>query len=581
MGEFGRNLALLGKRNIGFALYMAWNYIALYGCGMAIGSFVPYNLEFIWLVAGATEGLAALAVLAVMRRVPLPVNTRWGVAAAGCAVAGNICLWLSYAVIETFWAMFAIAGILDGVALMLMGVVWGTRLVRCNEARVEFDVVAGFVVALALYSATLPVKLYGLVDLAVACVLPPLSMWFALRDDSLDPDRGWIASHERRAEPYKGCALPELHSLKGVVAVVGVLWFLVAFFRVVDAPIGAYNRYWRYLISFASAFVVAAVLFSVAMRLMRYVNISMAYRWMMPLVMLNLVVLCLGNGSFESRVAVYAVIHTGMFGMQMAVWISMTKYLRRVGGRACVAFLGVMAAEGLGIALGCGVGLLAAMNLRQGNVFCIALAVTGLAVLTIGMVGYNPDWYFVRRRRSLAGGARVGAACSGGMAAGAAGDAAEGAAGAAAMAAAGSLAGGDALAAGLTSGPASEGAPSIRATCGTADEADASAGAAAGQGPAPVFEGQVEGLAEVDDLYEQLVHQRARNLQKTYGLTERETEVAALLLCGRSRPYIRDELGIALNTVHAHARSILSKCGVHSQQELIDLADKAGRPGSR
>ena len=543
MGEFGRNLALLGKRNIGFALYMAWNYIALYGCGMAIGSFVPYNLEFIWLVAGATEGLAALAVLAVMRRTPLPVNARWGVAAAGCAVAGNICLWLSYAVIETFWAMFAIAGILDGAALMLMGVVWGTRLVRCNEARVEFDVVAGFVVALALYSATLPVKLYGLVDLAVACILPPLSMWFALRDDSLDPDRGWIASHERRAEPYKGCALPELHSLKGVVAVVGVLWFLVAFFRVVDAPIGAYNRYWRYLISFASAFVVAAVLFSVAMRLMRYVNISMAYRWMMPLVMLNLVVLCLGNGSFESRVAGYAVIHTGMLGMQMAVWISMTKYLRRVGGRASVAFLGVMAAEGLEIALGCGVGLLAAMNLRQGNVFCIALAVTGLAVLTIGMVGYNPDWYFVRRRRSLAGG--------------------------------------DVLTAGRASGSESGGAPSIRAACGTADETDASAGATAAPAPAPVFEEQGEGLSEVDDLYEQLVHQRARNLQRTYGLTERETEVAALLLCGRSRPYIRDELGIALNTVHAHARSILSKCGVHSQQELIDLADKAGRPGSR
>ena len=47
--------------------------------------------------------------------------------------------------------------------------------------------------------------------------------------------------------------------------------------------------------------------------------------------------------------------------------------------------------------------------------------------------------------------------------------------------------------------------------------------------------------------------------------------MAALLLGGRSRPYIRDELGISLNTVHAHAHSILAKCGVHSQRELIDL----------
>ena len=63
---------------------------------------------------------------------------------------------------------------------------------------------------------------------------------------------------------------------------------------------------------------------------------------------------------------------------------------------------------------------------------------------------------------------------------------------------------------------------------------------------------------------------------KSIGLTERETEVAELLLCGRSRPYIRDELGISLNTVHAHARSILAKCGVHSQRELIDLPVDAG-----
>ena len=37
-----------------------------------------------------------------------------------------------------------------------------------------------------------------------------------------------------------------------------------------------------------------------------------------------------------------------------------------------------------------------------------------------------------------------------------------------------------------------------------------------------------------------------------------------------------DELGISLNTVHAHARSILAKCGVHSQRELIDLPVDAG-----
>ena len=48
--------------------------------------------------------------------------------------------------------------------------------------------------------------------------------------------------------------------------------------------------------------------------------------------------------------------------------------------------------------------------------------------------------------------------------------------------------------------------------------------------------------------------------------------MAALLLAGRSRPFIRDELTVSINTVSSHVRSIFSKCGVHSQQELIDLA---------
>ena len=65
---------------------------------------------------------------------------------------------------------------------------------------------------------------------------------------------------------------------------------------------------------------------------------------------------------------------------------------------------------------------------------------------------------------------------------------------------------------------------------------------------------------------------QADALRSEYGLTKRETEIAAMLLAGRSRPYIRDELVISLNTVHSHAKNIFAKCGVHSQQELMDLA---------
>ena len=76
---------------------------------------------------------------------------------------------------------------------------------------------------------------------------------------------------------------------------------------------------------------------------------------------------------------------------------------------------------------------------------------------------------------------------------------------------------------------------------------------------------------------------RPPTTQRRYGLSSRETEVAALLLAGRSRPYIRDELVISLNTVHSHVSNIYAKCGVHSQREFMDLlaAPREGAAGAR
>lgn len=96
-------------------------------------------------------------------------------------------------------------------------------------------------------------------------------------------------------------------------------------------------------------------------------------------------------------------------------------------------------------------------------------------------------------------------------------------------------------------------------------------GAASGSGAAvPLSAGE-----ELASIFEKT----AEELRSRYGLTERETQIAALLLAGRSRPFIRDELVISLNTVHAHARNIYSKCGVHSQQEFMDFVHLDSREG--
>ncbi len=66
---------------------------------------------------------------------------------------------------------------------------------------------------------------------------------------------------------------------------------------------------------------------------------------------------------------------------------------------------------------------------------------------------------------------------------------------------------------------------------------------------------------------------RADLLAKAYGLTPRETEIASLLLKGRSLPYIQDELVISSGTAKTHLRHIYEKTAVHSRQELLDLAE--------
>lgn len=66
-------------------------------------------------------------------------------------------------------------------------------------------------------------------------------------------------------------------------------------------------------------------------------------------------------------------------------------------------------------------------------------------------------------------------------------------------------------------------------------------------------------------------------LQERFGLTDRETEIAFLLARGRSRPYIREKLFISKNTVATHIRHIYGKLGIHSKEELIDLATDAAK----
>lgn len=59
-------------------------------------------------------------------------------------------------------------------------------------------------------------------------------------------------------------------------------------------------------------------------------------------------------------------------------------------------------------------------------------------------------------------------------------------------------------------------------------------------------------------------------------LTERESDVLALLASGRNATEIADQLFLSLNTSRNHIASILNKLGARSQLEAVVLAARAG-----
>jgi DNA-binding CsgD family transcriptional regulator len=67
---------------------------------------------------------------------------------------------------------------------------------------------------------------------------------------------------------------------------------------------------------------------------------------------------------------------------------------------------------------------------------------------------------------------------------------------------------------------------------------------------------------------------KCTHIGETCGLTAREMEVLQLLACGRSVPYICDELTIAQGTAKHHVSSIYRKIGIYDRQSLHDVIEQ-------
>lgn len=86
------------------------------------------------------------------------------------------------------------------------------------------------------------------------------------------------------------------------------------------------------------------------------------------------------------------------------------------------------------------------------------------------------------------------------------------------------------------------------------------------------------GLSVEEDPAEQLAR-RCQGVADSFGLTEREESVLALLVGPQTNRAIAAELGITPGTLKTHVRHIYEKTGMHSREELGELAGVVPRRG--
>ena len=541
-------LPLQLRRSVGLGCYLAWVYCSLFSCGLVPVVIRLCSIERSWVYSGIGEAVAAIFVIilyALLREKGRgdAAQRMIGVLGAGCACIGSVLIWVSHLDISWYAALTVVGGLCCGAGLALLGILWGSRFSYCDEEHIESTVPLSFVISFVVYFVLLAVK--GPLFMVVDAVLPVVSTWIVFRPRC---GRNVSADGEAAGKLAHTGMRRQFSHLGSLFVLYFLIWFQFALFRVASSPMVNGGRFMHYLVPFSIAAVLAIVAFLTCMRQTRFLNFTFLYRWSVPLMIIGCGLLLIDLGIPEQHSVAYAVNFIAMFGVQMCVWVVAPKYVRRIGVSSFILFGGLFAAEGLGISLA----LTLSLPLFDAGALALAnltLIVTGAVALAAMLVGFNPRWLFlsdaVRRftdaefamslPRSTCSACMI--PCSD---AGAAGGVEPGANDAFASAAEG---GAHAAASGMdAAGDAADGF-----------EPDSAVPLSAGEELASIFE------------------KTAEELQSRYGLTERETQIAALLLSGRSRPFIRDELVISLNTVHAHARNIYSKCGVHSQQEFMDF----------
>jgi DNA-binding CsgD family transcriptional regulator len=76
-----------------------------------------------------------------------------------------------------------------------------------------------------------------------------------------------------------------------------------------------------------------------------------------------------------------------------------------------------------------------------------------------------------------------------------------------------------------------------------------------------------------DELLSSSVHRACNEVAAEAHLSKRELDVLVLLVRGRTRRYVSEQLNVSEETVKSHTGNIYIKLGVHSHSELVNLIE--------
>ncbi len=433
--------------------------------------------------------------------------------------------------------------VVAGVGYGLFWGSWADCYGRMHPARTSFYLPVTFLLTAALFLAvSLLSENLGVPAIVLMLPLPLASYACLLRCRAEQPDG--------RAAPSGGTrrSLAALGSLLGLIVASLVLSCLFGFvWELTVFSVGSVNE--AHLSPLVANLAVAAALVGLVLYARTRINLDLAYRIIVPVIVVLFAVLPF---FWETNPVALNIIMSASYGLfDVIIWslVAACSYDFAVSGYIVGGI--VRSLSVLLRLVGMGIGFLITLVPGKPSALIVGVSIGALYVLV--MLGlFNA----LRRKRRLAAGDgknRDDAYLDG--------------------VAVPPQVGGAPAPVATPADAAAVFAPAVPATAAAHAPAMPAATASAAPEPAPSPAAPEAPTPTAADDAEQVLYTA---IAEDYGLTRREAEVLPFLARGRSAKVIAEALFVSESTVRTHIRRILEKTDLHSKQQVIDLIERYG-----